>query len=102
MRYTVLIDGEAGAYGAVFPDCPGCTAMGDTIQEALDNAGEALRDWMESYTERGATPPEPRAVEQIVSDPEFEVDFREGAQLASVALAHSTSRHGCQYSTGQP
>ena len=40
-RWTVLIDGETGAYGAVFPDLPGCTAMGATIEAALLHAGEA-------------------------------------------------------------
>jgi len=34
-RYVVLIDqAEDGAYGVVFPDLPGCTAMGDTVEEA--------------------------------------------------------------------
>ena len=30
-RYIALIDGSAGAYGAVFPDLPGCTAMGKSM-----------------------------------------------------------------------
>jgi predicted RNase H-like HicB family nuclease len=38
MRYTVLVDGKAGAYGVVVPDLPGCHAMGKTIEAALDNA----------------------------------------------------------------
>ncbi len=43
--YRVLIDGEAGAYGVVFPDLPGCTAMGETVDAALANSAAALRDW---------------------------------------------------------
>jgi len=43
-----LIDGEPGAYGVVFPELPGCIAMGDTVDEAIENAGEALRDWMDA------------------------------------------------------
>jgi hypothetical protein len=27
-RYFAFLDGERGACGAAFPDCPGCTAMG--------------------------------------------------------------------------
>ena len=45
-RYIALIDGEAGAYGVAFPDCPGCTAMGETVDEALSQGAEALREWM--------------------------------------------------------
>ena len=45
IRYPALIDGEDGAYGVVFPDIPGVGAMGDTVDEALLNAGDALRDY---------------------------------------------------------
>jgi len=37
-RYGVLIDGRRGGYGVVFPDLPGCTAMGRTLDEALRHA----------------------------------------------------------------
>ena len=45
MEYPALIDGEDGAYGVVFPDIPGVAAMGHTIEEAIRNAGDALRDY---------------------------------------------------------
>ena len=45
IRYPALLDGEEGAYGVVFPDIPGIGAMGDTVDEALLNAGDALRDY---------------------------------------------------------
>ena len=48
MTYPALIDGEPGAYGVVFPDLPGCVAMGATPDEAVRNAAEALRDWIDS------------------------------------------------------
>ena len=28
VRYFAVLDGEAGAFGVSFPDCPGCVAMG--------------------------------------------------------------------------
>ena len=42
-RYAVLIDGGPGAYGVAFPDLPGCTAMGDTIDAALIDAADAAK-----------------------------------------------------------
>ena len=45
MEYPALIDGEDGAYGVVFPDIPGVAAMGDTVEEALRNAEDVLRDY---------------------------------------------------------
>lgn len=91
-RYTVLIDGEAGAYGVTFPDLPGCTAMGETIDEALRNAGEALRRWVETMTARGKDLPEPRTPDAIRADTGFAEDFAAGATLGSVTLVRRLGR----------
>ena len=37
---------ENGAYTGHFPDLEGCTAKGDTLEEAVDNANEALMYWI--------------------------------------------------------
>ena len=55
--YIALIDGKPGAYGVVFPDLPGCTAMGETVDVALANAAAALRDWTEVMNETGRKVP---------------------------------------------
>ena len=86
-RYTVLIDGTAGAYGVVFPDLPGCTAMGETIDEALINAVEALRQWVEIASARGRAIPEPRSPDAIRAE-----DFAAGATLGSVTLVRKLGR----------
>jgi HicB_like antitoxin of bacterial toxin-antitoxin system len=44
LSYTGLIDGKAGAYGVVFPNFPGCVAIGATIDEAVRNAADAMCD----------------------------------------------------------
>ena len=54
-RYPALIDGETGAYGVTFPDLPGIVAMGATLDEALLNAEEALRDYA-TETEKDGQP----------------------------------------------
>lgn len=91
-RYTVLIDGEAGAYGVIFPDLPGCTAMGETIDEALKHAAESLRRWVETTSARGKDIPEPRAPDAIRTDPRFAEDFAAGATLGSVTLVRRLGR----------
>ena len=60
-RYPALIDGEKGAYGVTFPDLPGIVAMGASVDEALVNAAEALRDYVIEAEEAGdaITPPTP-------------------------------------------
>jgi len=92
VRYIVLIDGKAGAYGVVVPDLPGCTAMGRTIEEALANAADALRDWVELTEGAGGLVPPPRSAEKLRRDPEVKVALSEGAILASVPLVRETGR----------
>lgn len=91
-RYVALIDGKAGAYGVVFPDLPGCTAMGKTMDEALANAADALRDWVETTEEAGTNVPPPRPLELLRRDPEVKQALAEGAGLATVPLVRETGR----------
>ena len=47
LRVIVEKDPITGRYSAVFPELPGCASAGDTEQEALVNAKEALELWFE-------------------------------------------------------
>lgn len=64
-RYPAYLDGEAGAYGVTFPDLDGIASMGETIDEAMINAEEALRDYALEAEKDGialAPPSRPEAV----------------------------------------
>lgn len=65
MRYPIAIEpGDAThAYGVVVPDLPGCFSAGDTLDEALANAPEAIALWLEDAIERGAAAPAPKTLE---------------------------------------
>lgn len=91
-RYIALIDGKAGAYGVVFPDLSGCSAMGKTMDAALGNAAEALRDWVEVTEENGGKVPRPRALEALRRDPDVKAALALGAALAAVALVRETGK----------
>jgi predicted RNase H-like HicB family nuclease len=91
-RYIALIDGEAGAYGVVFPDLPGCTAMGRTMDEALFNAANALRDWADVTEEEGRKIPRARSLEVLRKDVEVREALSEGAGLAAVPLVRETGK----------
>ena len=47
LRLVVQHDPEAGRWSAVFPELPGCASAGDTEQDAVANAKEALALWFE-------------------------------------------------------
>jgi predicted RNase H-like HicB family nuclease len=91
-RYAALVDGSTGAYGVVFPDLPGCTAMGKTMDDALEAASYALRDWVAVTEESGGNVPEPRSLEVLRRDREVKVALSEGAGLASVPLVRETGK----------
>lgn len=91
-RYVALLDGEPGAIGAVFPDCPGCTAMGEDADEALARATRALREWMGDRLSAGLAVPPARPIAEIREDPDFTDDFKAGAIVASVPLLLDAGR----------
>src|SRR5437016_6334759 len=47
LRLIVERDPETGRYSSVFPELPGCASAGDTEDEAIANAREALELWFE-------------------------------------------------------
>ena len=47
LRLIVEKDPETGRYSSVFPELPGCASAGDTEEEAITNAKEALELWFE-------------------------------------------------------
>ena len=54
-RFTVrpLSKDEGGGYLAEYPDIPGCMSDGETIEEAIANGKEALRDCIQVFKESG-------------------------------------------------
>ena len=69
VQYPALLDGEAGAYGVVFPDLPGCVAMGTTVDEALRHAAAALHDYVASLAEDGIPVAPPRDPAEVAIAP---------------------------------
>lgn len=84
IRFPALIDGEEGAYGIVFPDIPGVAAMGPTVDEALINAEEALRDY--------ALESERDGYELAVASPFQSIETPPGNQLVSIPLIRTSGK----------
>jgi predicted RNase H-like HicB family nuclease len=73
--YLALVykDGDT-SYGVAFPDVPGCISAGDTFEQAIDNAAEALGGHLALLRADGDPIPQPRSIEQLRDDPEFVAD----------------------------
>ncbi len=50
---------EGSGYLAEFPDLPGCIADGESVEEALHQAEDALKAWLASAKEFGDDIPRP-------------------------------------------
>ena len=67
MRYPIVIESgdDRRAYGVVVPDLPGCFSAGDTLDEALSNAREAILLHLEGLLDDNESIPEPSSIEQL-------------------------------------
>ncbi|GAA3924957.1 type II toxin-antitoxin system HicB family antitoxin [Litoribacillus peritrichatus] len=73
MKYTVAIEvgDEDTAYGVTVPDIPGCFSAGDSFEEALENAKEAINGHLEILAEDGELPPKASAPNQLINGKEY-------------------------------
>ena len=73
--YIALVNKDEGtSYGVSFPDLPGCISAGDTFEEAVANAAEALAAHLALMRADGDTIPAPRSFDELKRDREFLAD----------------------------
>jgi predicted RNase H-like HicB family nuclease len=70
--YPAIIERGKTGFGVFFPDLPGCTSAGRTLQEAALNAEEALAAHLLVSEEYGDAIPDPSNLEDIASDTDVE------------------------------
>ncbi|QHB18492.1 type II toxin-antitoxin system HicB family antitoxin [Mannheimia pernigra] len=87
MLYPIAIEmgNEKQAYGVIVPDVEGCFSAGDTLEEAFNNAKEAISFHIETLIEDGEAIPQPTALENHKNNPEYK-DFI--FALVDVDLTH--------------
>lgn len=66
MRYVVIIEEGETSVGAHVPDLPGCVAVGETRQEALELIQEAIEMHVELLRESGQPIPKPSSSSEYV------------------------------------
>ncbi|WP_457555912.1 type II toxin-antitoxin system HicB family antitoxin [Candidatus Pyrohabitans sp.] len=58
LTYRILLRKEPeGGYTVIVPSLPGCVTYGDTIEEAIEMAKEAIEVYIESLREHGEEVP---------------------------------------------
>ncbi|MDR1661239.1 MAG: type II toxin-antitoxin system HicB family antitoxin [Azoarcus sp.] len=74
MKYPIAIESgdKNHAWGVVVPDLPGCFSAADSgIDEAIENAGEAIAAWIEAVLDDGGEIPAPTSIDAHRANPEF-------------------------------
>lgn len=70
MQFVALFEEEKRGYSASFPDFPGCTTCGDSLDEAVDHAHEALAMFVEEMLEAKKELPTPSKKKDLLRLPE--------------------------------
>ncbi|KTS18387.1 phage-like protein [Pantoea dispersa] len=73
MFYPIAIEAgdETTAYGVTVPDLPGCFSAGDTLEEAVKNAKEAIIGHLELMVELGQDIPAVSDLKSLMKSAEF-------------------------------
>ena len=73
MRYPIAIElgDNQHAFGVFVPDLPGCFSAGDSLDEAMAPAREAILLHLEGLLDEGKAPPQPSPVDMHAGTPNF-------------------------------
>ena len=73
MRYPIVIEpgDDHTAYGVVVPDLPGCYSAGDTLDDAVTNAKEAIELHIEALLAAGEPLPASHALGDHQANPDY-------------------------------
>ena len=74
MKYPIAIEpgSDTQAWGVVVPDLPGCfSAVDDGIDQAIENAKEAIEAWIETALDSGNAIPTPSSITTLQTNPEY-------------------------------
>jgi predicted RNase H-like HicB family nuclease len=66
MEYLVIIEEGESSFGAYVPDLPGCAAVGETRDEAMQLIREAIELHVESLRQHGEPVPAPHSSVEMV------------------------------------
>ncbi len=73
MRYPTAIEPgtETSAFGIVVPDLPGCFSAGDSLDEAMTGAEEAVAAWIDATLDAGESIPAPTSLDALRKNPDY-------------------------------
>lgn len=58
-KMNIIKDTQEGGYTASFPELKGCLTCGETLDDAIENAENAKKEWLVAALEENMVIPEP-------------------------------------------
>jgi predicted RNase H-like HicB family nuclease len=93
MQYLIFLHkDENSAYGVMVPDLPGCYSVGDTIEEAISNAHEAIECHIEGLLLDNDSIPLKRSIEEHIADPDLQGGVLAVVEIDTSKLSGKTTR----------
>ena len=73
MRYPIAIEPgtDTTAFGVIVPDLAGCFSAGDTLDEAMTAAEEAVTAWIDTALDGGEAIPAPTSLDTVRANPAY-------------------------------
>ena len=91
MEYPIALHKDPdSSFGVTVPDLPGCFSYGDTVQEAMAMAREAILGHIEVMLEEGMDIPRPSTIEEHMATGEYDDAY--AWALVSVDLSQVPGR----------
>ena len=95
MKYPIAIEpgGDKLTWGVIVPDLPGCFSAADSgIDEAIENAKEAIELWIESALDAGEDVPKPSSITALQKKKEFKGYIWASAEINPALLSDDIER----------
>lgn len=92
MRYPIVIHKDPeSCYGVTVPDLPGCFSAGNTIEEALMQAAEAVECYLEGLLLDSEPIPNPKDIKFHTNNPDYADGLWETVSIDLAALVREVT-----------
>ena len=92
MRYPIVIHKDPeSCYGVTVPDLPGCFSAGNTIEEALMQAAEAVECYLEGLLLDSEPIPNPKDITFHTNNPDYAGGLWETVSIDLAALVREVT-----------
>lgn len=95
MKYPIAIKpgSDTQTWGVVVPDLPGCCSAADEgIDQAINNAKEAIEAWIEAAIDSDKAVPPPSSIAARLSDPDFQGSVWAIVEIDPAVMDESSER----------